>query len=309
MQVFDIKRYSINDGPGIRITIFTKGCPLSCVWCHNPEGISPKQTKLYTVNRCIACKLCIKACPMGALKSVKGKGVVTDTKKCILCGKCAEVCPSKAMEMASRSYTTEELMVEIEKERIFFQSSGGGVTICGGEPLFQGDGLFPLLDECGRRGIHRVVDTTLFANPELVLEVAKRSEMFLVDLKVMDKESHKKYCGVDNTIILNNIRLLADNSIPFIIRIPIISGVNCDDENIIASAKFLSSLGINRFVSGKVFSGPLVELLPYHDIAVGKHSRLGTIYNSKNITMNVPTQDQIDHITSVFKDHNIEVGK
>lgn len=290
LQVFDIKRYSINDGPGIRITIFFKGCPLSCVWCHNPEGISPSQSKLYTVGKCIACRSCIKACPQKALRPVKGKGIVTDTKKCILCGACAAACPTKAMEMAARGYSVEELMAEVEKERPFFESSGGGVTLCGGEPLLQGDKLLPLLDELGRRGIHRTVDTSLLAEPSLVEEVSRRCELFLVDLKMMDEERHKKWCGVSNKLILSNIRLIAQLGCDFLIRIPLIEGVNADEENLRESAAFLASLP-------KV---PQVEFLPYHDIARGKHDRLGTKYNPLGYEMATPSPEKIELAKVVF---------
>ncbi len=290
LPVFDIKRYSINDGPGIRITIFFKGCPLHCPWCHNPEGISPRQTKMYTLSKCIACRSCIKACKHHALKEEKGRGIVTDTSKCVSCGECASVCPTNAMEMALKYYSLPQLMEEIEKERPFFESSGGGVTLCGGEPLLQGEKLFPLLEECGKRGIHRAVDTTLFADPQLVMEVARRCDLFLVDLKMMDSAKHREYCGVPNDRILANIRLLAENHIPFIIRIPLIEGINADEKNMRDSADFLKSTGAR----------PLVELLPYHDIAKGKHSRLGTMYNPQNLSMREPTAEEMQWCKSCF---------
>lgn len=295
MQVFDIKRYSINDGPGIRITIFFKGCPLSCVWCHNPEGISRKQNKFYNPNKCIGCGLCVEACEFNALSILpapaSGKPIIrVDRELCTLCGECSKVCPTKAMELASRAYSLEELMVEIEKERVFFEHSGGGVTLCGGEPLLQGEALFPLLERCGAAGIHRVVDTSLFASPELVLEVAKRCELFLVDLKLMDSELHRKYCGVPNEQILSNIRLLSERGIPFIIRIPLIEGVNADEENLQASRSFLSSLP----------SYPQVEILPYHDIAKGKHSRLGSQYNPTSLPMKEPTKEKLEYVRGIF---------
>ena len=297
MYIFDIKRYSINDGPGIRITFFLKGCPLRCVWCHNPEGVSFEQTKLYTINRCIACRLCVKSCPAKALKSVKGKGIVTNFDRCILCGKCAEVCPSTAMQMVRREISTSEIIAEIEKERPFFEKDGG-VTFCGGEPLMQKDALIEALDACGERGIHRVVDTTLYASAETVLQVASRTDLFLVDLKLMDNHLHKKYCGVENTQILSNICLISEMNIPYIIRIPIIEGINADEANITSSALFLSSLP----------NVPSVELLPYHDIAIGKHVRLGTIYNPLDYQMDIPSQAKIEKVISIFAEYGIKAS-
>ena len=140
-RIFDIKRYSINDGPGIRITFFFKGCPLSCIWCHNPEGISRSQTRMSTASKCIQCGACVHFCPSHALRIVRGHGVVCDSGLCTLCGKCAEVCPTKAVEMAAKAYTAAQVYAEIAKERPFFSASGGGVTFSGGETLFQGGGL------------------------------------------------------------------------------------------------------------------------------------------------------------------------
>ncbi len=306
MLIFDIKRYAINDGPGIRITIFLKGCPLSCVWCHNPEGVSPRQNKLYTISRCIACKRCIGACPHGAL-SESDHGIVTDVSKCTLCGKCALICPARAMEMSAKNMTLEQVMKEIEKEKPFFEpiatgengtSQRGGVTVCGGEPLMHPDDLLSILVACGRENIHRVVDTTLYASPETVKKVASECELFLVDLKMMDSEKHKRYCGVPNEIIHSNIALLADLGKDFIIRIPLVEGINADEENIRTSAKFLA--GVEKWKS------PQVEILPYHDIAKGKHTRMGTIYNPEGIPMSTPDSTKIAQCISIFAEYGIE---
>ncbi|MEG1118752.1 MAG: glycyl-radical enzyme activating protein [Bacteroidales bacterium] len=310
--IFDIKRYSINDGPGIRITIFLKGCPLSCIWCHNPEGMKPTQSKLYTATRCIGCGLCIKACKNGALSIgtlANGKrGIITDFSKCQLCGECAKACPAKAMEMAGKEYSVEELMTEIRKESVFFEESGGGVTICGGEPLMHKEVLIPLLDACGKEGFHRCIDTTLFAQRSLIEEVALKCELFLVDLKLMDSQRHKQFTGVDNSIILSNISFLASIGKPFIIRIPLIKGVNADIANLTASAIFLSNLQ-EKYISNSERSRIRVELLPYHDIAKGKHARLGTIYNPLNIVMKEPTDSEITKAKKIFIKMGLEVGE
>lgn len=311
--IFDIKRYSINDGPGIRITIFLKGCPLSCIWCHNPEGMKPQQSKLYTATRCIRCGLCVDACKNGALSfgflpNVRNV-VVTDSYKCILCGECANVCPAKAMEMAGKEYSVEEIMKEIRKEAVFFEESGGGVTICGGEPLMHRDLLIPLLDACGAEGFHRCIDTTLFAGSSLIEEVASKCELFLVDLKFMDSQKHKMFTGVGNEQILANIEFLAAMGKEFVIRIPLIKGVNADIENITASAVFLANIQAKYILNGTIGKRIKVELLPYHDIAKGKHTHLGTIYNPDGILMQEPLLDEVEKTKEIFIKMGLEVGE
>ena len=291
--IFDIKKYAINDGPGIRVTIFFKGCPLSCVWCHNPESLADHVQKMYTASKCIGAVKCIEICPFDAL-TLTPEGIVTNTERCNLCGKCAEVCPTKAIEMSGREYNTVELMRIIERETVFFDHSEGGVTFSGGEPLMHREKLLDLLDRCGERDIHRVVDTTLFANTELVLEVAKRTELFLVDLKAWNPEVHRRYTGVTNGQILKNIRVLAENGSDFIIRIPFIEGVNADENTLQNEAAFLASIPWKRRE---------VNLLPYHDIAKGKHRKLGNSYTSEELI--TPSDETIRLAQSIFAGEGI----
>ncbi len=292
--IFDIKRYAINDGPGIRLTIFFKGCPLSCVWCHNPESISPQTQKMYSKQKCIGAQKCIEVCPYDALQ-LTPDGIVTDWDKCTVCGKCAEVCPTKAIEMSGEQMDINQLLKTIESESLFFDQSGGGVTFSGGEPLMHYKALLELLEKCGQRHIHRVVDTSLFSRSEIVKQIAEKTELFLVDLKHMDDEKHKKYTGVSNQLILKNIQLLSDTGSDFWIRIPLIEGVNADDENIKASAEFLSKLK---------WSSKLVNLLPYHDIGKNKHLKLGSTYNGAD--MHEPSADLIEHCIQIFHSYGIE---
>lgn len=294
---FDIRRYSINDGPGIRITLFMKGCPLSCIWCHNPEGISLQKEKMYTRKKCIGCQTCVEYCPHQALK-LTPNGILTDRELCRLCDQCVAVCPTKAMEISGTEYSLDYLMREIEKETIFMDRSGGGVTFCGGEPLMHPDTLLELLRRCRTLGIHRTIDTTLFASPEVVSRVMEETDLFLVDLKLMDSGKHCYYCGVPNDRILSNLRMVAEAGKELLIRIPLIEGINADEENIRQSARFLFELPWKQ---------KKVHLLPYHDIARNKHEKLGTRYNPEDIPMATPTEKTIEHCRFIFQTHEIEV--
>lgn len=296
--IFDIKRYSINDGPGIRITIFMKGCPLHCLWCHNPEGIRRENQKMYSSSKCIGCGICIETCKQSALTRGE-KGIITDKSICVNCGECTQSCPSKAMEMSGKIYSDDMLMKEIIKETTFFDSSeGGGVTFCGGEPLMHPDYLYNMLKKCGEEDIHRTVDTTLYASWNVIEMISSETELFLVDLKVMDDDKHKKYTGVSNHIILDNIRRLSEHGSNFWIRIPLIDGINADEENLIKSADFLASLPNKP---------EFVNLLPYHDIAKGKHLRLGSKYNNEKIIMNEPSELIKETALEIFKSRGLEV--
>lgn len=292
--IFDIKRYAINDGPGIRITIFLKGCPLSCKWCHNPESQSPAAQKLYTATRCIGARECIKVCPEDAL-TLTPKGIVTDYSACTLCGICADVCPTKAIEMSGRLYDARELLEIIEKERIHIDQSNGGVTFSGGEPLMHPEFLLEMLKACGEHNIHRTVDTCGFADTETLLEVAKRTELFLFDLKVMDAAKHKKWTGVSNKLILENLKILAETGANINIRVPLIKNVNADKTSLQEMAKFVSEL------PGKK---PVVNILPYHNIAVNKYNKLGSEYNEFN--MAEPTEKEQNRALQIFEAFGLE---
>ena len=298
--LFDIKRYALHDGPGIRTTLFLKGCPLRCVWCHNPESWSSAKQRLYKAAKCIGCASCVDACPEGAL-TLTPEGIRPTGQPCHVCGACADACPALAMEICGREWPLNELMAEVEKERDIMTDSGGGVTLSGGEPLLHPSYTLELLAELGLRSFHRAVDTTLYAAPDVVRAVAAACDLFLVDLKVMDSAAHQLYTGVPNELILDNLRLVASLGVPYWIRIPLIAEVNASEANLAATAAFLRSLP---------HLPDEVDLLPYHDIGKGKHDRLGTTYNPDGLSLTAPSKEDQARCVRLLTDAglNVKIG-
>lgn len=292
--VFDIKKYSIHDGPGIRTTVFLKGCPLSCWWCHNPESQSSLPAIFYRPERCIGCGICIESCPRQALELTR-TGVKTDLSKCTACGICADRCPSGARELVGTEMTVEEVVAEIKKDLLFYDQSGGGVTFSGGEPLLQPEFLIALLQECGKFEFHRAVDTSGFAPLSVLLEVARYTDLFLYDVKMMDSEKHKKYTGVGNELILSNLRALAESGAAINVRIPIIPGINDDDENIEQTGLFVASLpNVCR-----------VNILPYHSAGRSKYEKWGREYLLPEVMP--PTENAMQHIAKTLSQYGLDV--
>lgn len=287
-KIFNIQKYSIHDGPGIRNTVFMMGCPLSCWWCHNPESQSLEEQLMIFPNRCIGCMACIEVCEQGAIREVNGM-VVTDKGKCINCGNCTHVCYPGAREMSGKIMSVEEVVKEVLKDRDFFEESEGGVTFSGGEPLMRPDFLITLLKEMRKCGIHTTVDTSGFASKKTIEEVSKYTDLFLYDLKHMDPNEHEKYTGITNDIILDNLRYLHDLGKEIIIRIPIISGVNDSEKDLNAFRDFIKTL---PNIKG-------INLLPYHKIGEEKYKRLGINYKMAGVEE--PSDEKMDFALQILK--------
>ncbi|MBW8042537.1 MAG: glycyl-radical enzyme activating protein [Planctomycetes bacterium] len=293
--VFDIKKYAIHDGPGIRTTVFFKGCPLYCKWCQNPESWKRHPELGFRTSRCISCGLCVEACTHHAITSIQGQPV-TDANKCNLCGQCVDACMAGAREIIGRQITVSEVIAEVEKDVVFYDQSGGGVTFSGGEPMMQPEFLLALLNQCQVQQIHTAVDTSCYAEPDVVECISKRTDLFLCDLKHMDSNMHERFTGVGNNLILDNIKLLSEAGKEIIIRIPIIPGFNDDQANIEATGKFAASLP--RLSS--------IDILPYNRGGKEKSSRLspGTIL----MQTDTPDEKKMNSIAQALKNHGFEVN-
>jgi pyruvate formate lyase activating enzyme len=261
--IFDIKRYAIHDGPGIRTTVFFKGCPLHCWWCHNPEGQSFTRELMLWPDRCIKCQACISACPNSAI-SLLNNSIVTERDKCRVCGVCAAKCPASAREIVGKTVSADEVMKEVAKDHEFYGESGG-LTASGGEPLAQPAFLHALLNECKAAGIHTTVDTSGYAEKKTLAKMSSKVDLFLYDLKMMDSGKHTLHTGVSNKPIIENLKLLDKLGKQLIIRFPLIPRVNSAEPNITSMCELVS--GLNN-VEG-------ISLLPYHKLGVDKAKRLG----------------------------------
>jgi pyruvate formate lyase activating enzyme len=294
--IFDIKKYAIHDGPGIRTTVFLKGCPLHCWWCHNPEGQSLHKELFYNAGKCLAgCTDCIAACPNQAITR-DSTGISIDKSKCEMKEDCAAACPTGALKVIGQEISADELMKEIEKDRIFYQNSNGGVTFSGGEPLMQIEFLNAVLEKCKNQFIHTVVDTCGYAPFEDFEKIMDKVDLFLYDLKMMDEEDHLKSTGMSNKLILDNLKKLRKSGKEIHVRIPLIPDVNDSQENAQKTAQFIRTIpGINR-----------INLLPYHMAGTQKYTNLKRTL--KNI--NPLSEDKIKKLRKIYEsfDFSVKIG-
>lgn len=265
-RVFNIQRYSLHDGDGLRTLVFMKGCPLRCLWCANPEGLTAQRTLLFIEKQCCGCGKCAQVCPSGAAQ-ITGGSIYWEKDLCTECMKCTQVCPTRARSICGREYTVEELAAEVERDGIFY-GEHGGVTVGGGEPLFQAEFVARFLRLCKEEyGFHTAIETCSYAPWEKAEPVFEYVDLFQMDIKHMDSAEHMKLTGVPNEPILSVIQRTAEtydfSKRTMILRIPVIPGLNSSEENIVATAQFAKKLGVVK----------RLELLPYHSFGVVKYER------------------------------------
>ena len=261
--IFDIKKFAIHDGPGIRTTVFLKGCPLRCMWCHNPESWLRSPEIMFDYKKCIQCYQCISLCPAKALE-IKDSYPCTDKERCQSCGTCVVICPGKAREIIGKNVNVEQVLVEIKKDLIFYQQSQGGVTFSGGEPLLQIGFLSKLLSLCQQEGIQTAVDTCGYVPWTSFEKIEKLVDLWLYDIKLIDEKKHYRYTGISNKLILDNLKKLSGKTCDIEIRIPVIPGVNDSPQEFRKIATLLNSFELKK-----------ISLLPFHKMGLEKYSRLG----------------------------------
>lgn len=271
-QIFNIQKYNVYDGPGIRTLIFFKGCPLRCKWCANPEGLHRQKQVMIKHDACINCGRCVEVCPVNIHKTdAEGKHFIDRQIDCIGCGKCVEVCPARALQIMGEERTISELLEIVKEDRTFYETSGGGVTLGGGEVTMQSEAAASLLQACKMEGINTAIETCGYVKKEKLLMIAEFVDLFLFDIKQFDSEKHSKWTGVRNEMILDNLQELLHRRNNVKIRMPLLKGVNDSKEDIEGVIKLLTP-----YKDDKNFQG--IDLLPYHKMGVGKYDQLDMEY-------------------------------
>ncbi len=287
--LFNIQRFSTEDGPGIRTTLFFKGCPLRCAWCHNPEGLSPWPELVWYEGRCIGVRDCLRACPEDAL-DLTPQGMRIDRERCTLCGACVQACPAAALEVIGRRWTPEALLAEVQKDAVFYDTSGGGVTLSGGEPMMQAEFVAEVGRLCRRAGLHVALDTCGAALWEQYEAVLPAVNLVLYDLKVLDGELHRQVTAADNARILDNARRIAATGVPLWIRTPVIPGYTATAANIAA---------LGEFIAAELPTVQRWDLLAYTNLGGPKYRRLDRPYALEGAPLLTRAEMEALHLVAV----------
>ncbi|MFC1958148.1 glycyl-radical enzyme activating protein [Chloroflexota bacterium] len=291
--IFNIQKFSVHDGPGIRTTVFMKGCPLQCRWCSNAESMNPRPELGIIRSSCNSCGKCLKVCPEQAI-SLDDNGIIRFNRdKCSACGECVAACPPGALTIYGRQVTVDEIFKEISRDKSFYDGSGGGVTVSGGEPLRQADFVAALFQRCRQAGIKTCLDTCGYAATDKLKEVLAFTDYVLYDIKLFDADRHKRFTGVANDLILNNAGVVAGSGIPVLYRIPLIKDVNDTKQNITETAQFIKAQG----------NGKVIELLPYHRLGAAKYKTLDKSYPGEDFT--TPSSEEIESVGHIFKEYGV----
>jgi len=293
--VSDIQRYTLHDGPGLRTLVFLKACPLRCLWCCNPEAQRPFPELSFFSRICIGCSECVRACPKAAIEYTEEK-VKINRQLCNNCGKCTEVCPTGALTLIGKKMSWKSVMEELEKDRLFYEESKGGITLSGGEPFAQFRFTKKILEECKKRYLHTAIETCGYTEWEKFKEILEFTDLIIYDLKNMDSQIHKKLTRRPNELILNNLRKISKGfKGQLLIRIPMIPGYNDSEENISSTAKFIKELeGVKD-----------VHLLPYHRLGVSKYEKLGKKYQLPKLTP--PTKERRQKLVKLLRLRGFQV--
>lgn len=270
-RIFNIQKYNTHDGDGVRTLVFFKGCPLRCRWCSNPESQKPGPQIMAQQRLCTDCGACVAACPAGVHVMTPQGHAIDPAKECLGCGRCEEACPASALSLIGKPMTVSEIADIVEEDRPFYEMSGGGVTLSGGEALMQPEAAISLLAACRGRGISTAVETSGYAKPEILLEAAAHVDLFLFDIKHMDPGRHAELTGVHNALVHQNLRLLLDRRHNVKIRLPLLRGVNDGEAELEAIAAFLAPYRGANHLKG-------LDILPYHKLGVGKYAQIGRRY-------------------------------
>lgn len=286
--IYDIQKFAIHDGPGIRTLVFMKGCPLKCLWCSTPQTQKSSPDLLYIEVHCNFCHSCVDACPEKAIASSDEK-IKIDRKLCKACGQCVDVCPNQALKLVGEQRTVEELFQEVMKDNNFYRRSGGGVTISGGESTMQHEFVTALLKKCKSMYIHTAMETCGYVKWEEMEKILEYIDLLYFDIKHMDSRIHKELTGVPNELILENVKKASEMR-PIIIRIPLIPGYSDSEENLVNTAKFVANLGDNFL---------RIELLPYHTFGIGTYEQLGRIYELKDVEP--PSEEYMQKLKEIIE--------